>query len=95
MSLAPEPYLSACLAVIREAIIWCRYGHWHQRLSPEQTADLMDAIHNIPELMKNWERCDIEWLRSSLQYYDRKWAHSQGPSLLAIFDSAIMKNSFS
>jgi hypothetical protein len=89
MAIAPEPYLSACLAVMRHAILSARFGHWRQTISHEQTADLMDSIHNLPSLLKCWERCNVEWLREALQGYDRKWATPDEPCLCAVFDDIV------
>jgi hypothetical protein len=91
VALAPEPYLSACLVTIREAVLGARFYMWRQSAPPEQIADLMDAIHNIPSLMKDWENCDIERLRDSLEAYDAKWATGQS-WLLAAFDRVIETN---
>jgi hypothetical protein len=86
MAVAPEPYLSACLAVLDRAIIHCRAASW----SPERVADLMDAVHNIPWLIQNWERCDIDFLRTSfLQAYERKWLDKGGLALCRIFDDVV------
>ncbi len=88
MALAPEPYLSACLEVMYKAIIAARVLSWQGAATPEQIADLMDAVHNIPFLIQNWETCDIELLRHFLRFYDDKWA--KAPYwLLATFDEAI------
>ncbi|SIO01352.1 hypothetical protein SAMN05444166_2038 [Singulisphaera sp. GP187] len=88
MVLAPEPYLSACLETIREAVLGTRQHCWGRSASPEQIADLMDAIHNIPVLLNNWERCDVEWLRAYLKAYDEKWGEGQS-WLCAVFDKVI------
>ena len=90
MALAPEPCLSACLATIRQAILECRAQCWGKTAIPEQMADLMDAIHNIPGLLQAWEQCDIAWLRETLMDYDRKWAPTgnQCLRLCAVFDAA-------
>ena len=53
-------------------------------------ADLMDAIHNIPELVRNWERCDVEHMREAFfGAYDRKWSVVSGFSMRAIFDRLV------
>jgi hypothetical protein len=42
-------------------------------MSPAQAdelAELMDAVHNIPHLIGDWERCDESLLRGMLQDYD-------------------------
>jgi hypothetical protein len=55
--LAPEPYHCACMKVICKAAIYARDQGWRGSVDPMDIADLMDAIHNIPELVQNWERC--------------------------------------
>ena len=90
MAMAPEPYLSACLAVLDRAIIACRARCWSTEWSAEHIADLMDAIHNIPWLLHNWEHCDVEFLRTSfLQAYEQKWLDRGGLALCQIFDQAL------
>jgi hypothetical protein len=87
MALAPEPYLSACLAVMHRAILDCRARHWGKSMSAEETADLMDAVHNLPWLIQNWERCEVEFLRRDfLQVYDRQWLTDGGFRLCELFD---------
>lgn len=88
MAVAPEPYLSACLATIREAVLAARFYSWRESAPHEQIADLMDAIHNIPSLLTKWEECNIESLRDSLRAYDEEWSAGQS-WLLAIFDKAV------
>ena len=51
MSVAPEPYFSACMAVLYRATLTARRWGWSSHVSPEHLADLMDAIHNIPDLV--------------------------------------------
>jgi hypothetical protein len=86
MSIAPEPYASACLAVLQHAIVRARliaYRDKHDRL-----ADLMDAVHNIPDLLQRWEQCDERLLRSFLAEFDRKWRE---PQLLVPYVQALAK----
>jgi hypothetical protein len=76
MPVAPEPFLSAYLAVLETATVAAR--NWAGgEVSREQIADLMDAVHNIPRLLNRWEECDEPSLRSALKQYDRKWARSE------------------
>jgi hypothetical protein len=90
MSVAPELYLSACLTVLYRATIACRVWGWSGQVSPEHLADLMDAIHNIPQLIREWERCDVELLRTAfLQVYEKKWLGRGGLPLCQIFDEII------
>jgi RNase P protein component len=98
---APEPYLSAYLAVVRWAILETRALAWgndhlRNRLSRRRSAlmaDLQDAIHVIVELIPEWERCDEPALRRNfLQAFDEKWGRreeSKG-SLIAILDQHLL-----
>jgi hypothetical protein len=53
-------------------------------------ADLMDAVHNIPDLVRSWERCDIEHMRTAfLKAYDDKWIARGGVALCDVFDQAV------
>ena len=93
MAIAPEPYLTACMAVMREAILWARQAGYRKNVVPEQLGDLMDAIHNIPHHAQHWETCDVELLRSSfLGVYERRWGNRGGPLLLSIFDQSIKES---
>ena len=80
MSLAPDGPMRACLAVMSLAAVAGRmlgYEGSVSGLSAEksaQLADLMDAVHNIPDLACRWDECDEELLVGMLQDYDRKWS---------------------
>src|SRR5262245_5837122 len=90
MAVAPEPYLSACLAVLDRAIITCRAGNWSADVPHEHTADLMDAVHTIPWLIRNRERCDVAFLRTAfLQAYEQKWLAQGGLALCKMFDDTV------
>src|SRR5262245_27533843 len=91
MGIAPPPQLAACLEVIYRATLSARIlgyeGHEHG-LTPrdaDHLAELMDAIHNIPYLIANWERCNESLLRGMLQHYDSRWT----ASLLETYDSKL------
>ena len=100
MSVAPEPYRTACLEAVFYAAIEARALAW-QGANPEpaagsryeQIADLMDAIHNIPHLVNDWERCDPNMLRSFLLSYDEKWADGRSYRLAKIYDEAVKRGS--
>lgn len=91
VALAPEPHLSACLEVLRQATIHARligYGGHNGGLTAEKSdclADLMDAVHNLPDLLQNWEKCDERLLRLFLQEFDEKWQGHIGVELLATY----------
>jgi hypothetical protein len=89
MAIAPEPLLSAYLAVLRDATIYARNGAVGD-ISPEKLGDLMDAVHNIPELLNRWEECDEPSLRSALESYDKRWVQWQGDlSLMNVLKTVI------
>ena len=53
----------------------------------------MDAVHNIPELLNQWEDCDEPALRSALEYFDRRWFRSEGDlNLCRLLDDIIAKS---
>jgi hypothetical protein len=97
MSIAPEPYLSAYLEVMCETITFARSLAYEnstsvlnrfKRSRSAQLADLMDAIHIIPELLNEWERCNEPSLRETyLAAYDKKWARGKNTfSMMAVFN---------
>lgn len=100
MSLAPEPFGSACLEVIYVATLEARMLAWgNLRLLPrlskrrqEQIADLMDVIHNLPHLLNDWERCDQQRLRRSLLAYDEKWAVAGGVQLAKVYEQTLIRS---
>lgn len=92
MSLPPEPSMRACLAVLTSAAVAGRllgYEGSQAGLSAvrsAQLADLMDAVHNIPDLVMRWEDCDESLLVAMLTGYDRKWSPSI--SLTDVYEQA-------
>jgi hypothetical protein len=55
----------------------------------QQIADLMDAVHNIPHLLNDWDRCDQKMLRDFLLQYDTKWGQTGGLRLAEVYDRTI------
>jgi hypothetical protein len=86
-----EPDLRACLAVLYRACIHARLlGYEGERngLSVDKSrllADLMDAVHNIPDLITRWPSCNQDLLRGMLADFDTKWS-SSGIALLPAYD---------
>jgi hypothetical protein len=77
------------MTVLYRAILACRMWGWRGEVPAEHLADLMDAIHNLPELIQHWEQCDVELLRGMLGDYERKWLDRGGLALLKIFDGIV------
>lgn len=94
MALAPAPQLAACLEVLYRASIAARmlgYEGHERGLSPQQSdqlAALMDAVHEIPHLAGDWERCDESLLRGILRDYDTRWASG----LLETYDRKVAEH---
>ncbi len=90
MSIAPEPYHSALMDVLQEAMIctraWARAGE----LQAEQVSDLMDSLHNVPHLLSNWEQCDTHFLKNSFVAYDMRWG-AKGLKLLDIYNASLTR----
>ena len=94
MTLPPESELRACLEVLRRAILNARSWAWKKKVDPAQLADLMDAIHNIPDMLQRWESCDRELMLEMLSDYETKWSGrgQGGPSLLDAYACILQDN---
>jgi hypothetical protein len=71
---APE-VINTYLALLEQAIqilrMRLRYG---EELSPEEVHDYLDALHNIPTMLRNYGGWHVEEnVRKELQSYDDKW----------------------
>jgi hypothetical protein len=81
------------MSVMHWATLHARLMGWSGKVDAGHLADLMDAIHNIPELVQDWERCDLKFLRESFfRAYDTKWSAVSGFSMCATFDDALSKH---
>jgi hypothetical protein len=91
VALAPERYLTACLELLKHATIHARfiaYGGHSGGLAAEASdclADLMDAVHNLPDLLQHWEKCDERLLRQFLEEFDEKWRGHTSAGLLGTY----------
>ena len=89
MAVAAEPYLSACMELLYRSTLLCRMWGWSGEVSAEHLSELMDAVHNVPALVQDWERCDLKLLRDVLGDYQAKWLRRGGLALLEIFDGIV------
>lgn len=69
---APKPQLTACLHVLRLATVHARLLAWSKG-PHEHIAALMDAVHTIPNLLGQWEKCGEALLLDMLGDYDTAW----------------------
>src|ERR1700744_5130319 len=83
MALAPESILRAGNETIYWACVFCRS---HVRLQPaEMVFELMDAIHEVPRMLTNWERHSVADVRFYLGCFNAsQWP--EAPDLVAYFD---------
>lgn len=86
MSVPNQETLVKYLNTMRQAILHARALAW-QKKSHEEIADLLDAIHNVPEMLIKWESCDENFLKEKLESYDRKWAKGEGFSIKKVLES--------
>ena len=90
----PEDKLRACLAVLHTACVRARllgYQGQAEGLSTKRAellADLMDAVHHLPQLIDRWPSCNEQLLRGMLEAFDHKWPDT-GIGLLATYDSTV------
>ena len=98
MAIAPEPILRAYLDLIREVSLYVRAKSFGaDRLPDDQLHDLMDAIHNIPELLTEFGGFfTSESMREVyLEPYDKRWATVDGLSLCRTLDESLNGSGFS
>ena len=101
MDIAPDPYLKSYLKVLEKAISQARFYALKSQNKllkgfdskhHENLADLLDAIHVIPELLNQWSRCNEPSLRNYLEEFDKKWVRSENDfSLVKTFDDEFKK----
>lgn len=87
--LCPEPKMSAYLVVLHRALIWGRLLSNSSAADADHINDLMDAVHNLPELLRTWETCDEERLQADLRDYSAKWVNKGGVNLVAAFRNTL------
>lgn len=96
MALAPEPHLSACLETLYFALIHVRHVGVTGRRSGISVGDaarideIMDAVHNLPRLVRHWEKVDEERILLMLADFDMKWAEVTSFELLPIYRRALL-----
>jgi len=78
-----EETLARYLCLLSKVLILARQSAYHK---DEQMADLLDAIHNVPDLLARWQDVKEEWILSDLEKYEEKYCDGNN-----IF-SSILKN---
>ena len=79
----------ACVDVLRMAILEARVWGWQGDVNAERLGDLMDAVHNIPTLIGDWNPEGVDDIKRELETYERKWAQDGGPCLRTRFETVV------
>ena len=79
------------MCVLSQSILEARAWAWQNQVPTEQLADLMDAVHNIPAFLENWESVDKDFLMAGLKHFQEKWAPAGGLSLYDIYRQALAR----
>jgi len=83
----PGPVLAAALKALHFGLVWCRKRALEGNAKPEEIAVMMDALHHVPEMLRDWNRHTIGEIRTHLDCFDgRRW---NGPDLVAVFDAEL------
>ena len=91
MQQVPQAVLDAALFTLHRALVHCR----NVTLTPnedrrQEVNQIMEAIHEVPDFLANWQLRDLKELRLHLNYFDStKWVGS--PNLLKIFDAKLQE----
>ncbi len=96
MPTAPEPFLSAGLDTVHFALVCCRNWTLDENASVKQVNDLMEAIHEVPRMLMNWQAHSLDELRTHLDcFHVKEWREFMGedaatvPDLVQRFDRRV------
>ncbi|WP_171160101.1 hypothetical protein [Usitatibacter palustris] len=92
MAIAPEPILRAGSDAVYLACIYCRASALEGTSSPQMVSQLMDAIHDIPRMLTNWEQHhSVDTIRNHLGCFEAaKWPGM--PDLVAHFNAKLREH---
>jgi hypothetical protein len=87
--MAPEPIMRAALDTLHWATVCCRNWTIREGVSREQINDLMEAIHEVPVMLLEWERHGVADVRLHLACFKHKrWKE---PSLVTVFNDRLRR----
>jgi len=85
MSIAPEPILRAGNDTVSWACIFCRNQSLASTVSAKMINDVMEAIHEVPRMLVDWDRHDLAEVRMHLAGFTAsRWPGA--PDLVSHFD---------
>jgi hypothetical protein len=87
---APPKILEAGLLALHRAQVHCRNITLAKEDKNKEVNEIMEAIHEVPDFLANWQLHDLKELRLHLSCFDStKWIGS--PDLLKIFDEKLQE----
>jgi hypothetical protein len=88
MKIAPEPILRAGNDTVSWACIFCRNQSLASTVSAKMINEIMEAIHEVPRMLIDWERHDLAEVRMHLACFQTsRW--SGAPDLALYFDQKL------
>lgn len=88
MSIAPEPILRAGSDTVSWACIFCRNQTLRDGAPIKLINDVMEAIHEVPRMLVDWERHDLAEIRMHLATFPAtRWPGA--PNLVSYFDQKL------
>lgn len=85
MSIAPEPILRAGNYAVSRACIYCRNQSLGNSIPAKMVNELMEAIHEVPRMLVDWDRHNLTELRTHLGCF-RASQWPGAPDLVSTFD---------
>jgi hypothetical protein len=88
MRIAPEPILRAGNDTVSWACIFCRNQTLQEGTPMKMINDAMEAIHEVPRMLVDWDRHDLAEVRNHLGcFHASRWPGS--PNLVSYFDQKL------
>ena len=92
----PDKVMSAALYTLYRAMVFCRNYSADSKAPQDVVYDLMDALHEVPQILSRWGTSDndIQKLKQYLGcFHHDRWkersAHFTPPDLVRIFEEAL------
>ena len=71
--LPDEETLAKYLAMLNDVLVAARFRAYQFDV---QTAELLDAVHNVPDLLCRWPDTDESWVLTDLKRYEEKYCEA-------------------
>ncbi len=92
----PEKVMSAALYTLYRAMVFCRNYSGDKSAPQDVVYDLMDALHEVPEILRRWgtHHNNVEKLKLYFGcFHHDKWKgrseHFSPPDLVSIFEEEL------